>query len=47
VVEATMENTLVRYVADLAPDLLFVGIGALLATSSFRRGRRSRSGEEP
>jgi hypothetical protein len=47
VVEATIENTLVRYVADLAPDLLFLVIGVLLGTISFRRGRRSRSREEP
>jgi hypothetical protein len=47
VVEATIENTLVRYVADLAPDLLFLVIGVLLGTVSFRSGRRSRSGEEP
>ena len=47
VIEATIENTLVRYVADLAPDLLFLVIGVLLGTISFRRGRRSRSGEEP
>jgi hypothetical protein len=47
VVEATIENTLVRYVADLAPDLLFLFIGALLGTISFRSGRRSRSGQEP
>jgi hypothetical protein len=47
VVEATIENTLVRYVADLAPDLLFLVIGALLGTISFRLGRRSRSREEP
>jgi hypothetical protein len=46
IVEATIENTLVRYVADLAPDLLFLVIGALLGAISFR-GRRSRSGEEP
>ena len=46
-VEATIENARIRYFADLAPELLFLAIGALLGTISLRGGRPSRSTGQP
>ncbi len=36
-IQATVENRLVRFLADLAPQMLFVAVGALLATARLRR----------
>jgi hypothetical protein len=41
VVEATIENSTTRYFANLATNVLFLGIGALLGAFSLREGGRS------